>query len=183
LISFTAQWQNSLPSQPGVLCNWNTAIEENTSNFVIERSGSGSGFVPVGQVAAIGNSSTLQRYSFTDKTPLPGISYYRLKSIDLDGQFTYSRIVAVASLLTATKLMIYPNPAKEEVTVAVSLNNQQKGSFSIYDQAGRQLILTTLTMNEGINTISLPVRSLPAGIYILQLKTETGIQQTQFVKQ
>ncbi|HXB44314.1 MAG TPA: T9SS type A sorting domain-containing protein [Puia sp.] len=84
---------------------------------------------------------------------------------------------------SATHFAIYPNPAKEELTVAVSLDKKQKGLYCIYDQAGKKLVSNTVSLNEGANTIFVPVSSLPAGFYIIQLITGTIIEQSQFMKQ
>ena len=140
LISFTATAQRATASNAAVLCNWKTATEENSSHFVVERSSNGGNFIPVGQVTANGNSSIQQSYTFIDKTSLKGISYYRLKQVDLDGKFTYSAIVMVTTSSSATLFTIYPNPAKEEATLAVSLNKKQNAVYSIFDQAGRKLV-------------------------------------------
>jgi hypothetical protein len=182
LISFTANAQNASASNVTVLCNWNTATETSSSHFIIERSSNGRNFIRAGQVAATGNSSTRQSYSFIDNTPLKGISYYRLKLADRDGGFTYSRVAAVTTSSPGTFFTIYPNPSKEEITLAVSLDKKQKGFYSVYDQAGKKLVSNSVPLNDGLNTISLPVSSLPAGIYIIQLKTDSGIKQSQFIK-
>ena len=81
------------------------------------------------------------------------------------------------------EVMVYPNPAKDEATLAVSLNKKLNVVYSIYDQAGKKLISNTALLYEGINTISLPVKNLPAGIYFIQLAGDALFKQSQFVKQ
>lgn len=103
--------------------------------------------------------------------------------VDNDGKFTYSRIVAVTTTNTETLFTIYPNPVKEEAMLAVSIDKKQKALYSIYDQAGRKLLSNTVSLNEGLNSISLPVTSLSAGIYIIELQTDAVFKQSRFVKQ
>jgi hypothetical protein len=55
--------------------------------------------------------------------------------------------------------------------------------YSIYDQAGKKILSNGVLLNEGVNTIILPVNNLPAGIYLIQLKGNSLVKQTQFVKQ
>ncbi len=183
LVSFTANTENSMASNAAVRCNWSTATENNSAYFIIERSSNGRSFIPVGQVTAAGNSPDLKSYSYIDNNPLKGISYYRLKQTDRDGRFTYSQVVVVNNSNAATLFTIYPNPAKEEITMAVAMSSKQDGVYSIYDQAGKQCLSGAVSLNKGVNTISLAVRSLRAGIYIIQLKTSAGVKQSQFVKQ
>lgn len=183
LISFTAKSQNTGASTTTVACNWSTATEENSSHFVVERSSNGNGFMPIGYVMSTNNSTIQQHYSFIDHTPVKGISHYRLKMVDNDGKFTYSRIVAVTTTNTETLFTIYPNPVKEEAMLAVSIDKKQKALYSIYDQAGRKLLSNTVSLNEGLNSISLPVTSLSAGIYIIELQTDAVFKQSRFVKQ
>ncbi|NJN35007.1 MAG: T9SS C-terminal target domain-containing protein, partial [Saprospiraceae bacterium] len=62
-----------------------TASERNGSHFDVQRSKDGKTFTTIGQVKAVGNSLTLQRYEFSDENPLSGTNYYRLNAVDLDG--------------------------------------------------------------------------------------------------
>ncbi len=95
LISFTAKRQTTAGSGTSILCSWTTTSEDNSSSFIIGRSNTGSNFIPIGQVAAMGNSSNVQNYRFTDALPLDGTNYYQLKMVDIDTRFTYSPVISV----------------------------------------------------------------------------------------
>jgi hypothetical protein len=181
-MSFTAKLQGNAAANPGVLCNWSTASEDNSADFIVQRSNNGRDFVPVGRVSARGNSSGMHHYSFVDNTPLNGISYYRLKMVDVDAKFSYSKIVAVAAGQPETLFTIYPNPVKNEATLAVAVTKKQSVMYTIIDHVGKKVLSTIVTLNEGLNTISLPVSSLPAGVYIVQLKGSSFVNQAQFIK-
>lgn len=90
LTDFTAALQNN-----HTLLQWQTASEYKLSHFTIERSVNGNNFSTLSNVAAFGNSNTKINYSTIDYAPLPGTNYYRIKLVDADGQFTYSKIAAV----------------------------------------------------------------------------------------
>jgi hypothetical protein len=102
--------------------------------------------------------------------------------VDHDGNFTYSRIVAVTTGGPETLFTIYPNPIKDEATLAVTVTHKQSAAYSIVDHTGKTLFSNVVSLNEGLNTITLPVISLPKGIYIVQLKGNSMMRQLQFIK-
>ncbi|RYE18475.1 MAG: hypothetical protein EOP51_21880, partial [Sphingobacteriales bacterium] len=85
--SFTAQ-----KSGEKVLLQWKTNNEINANRFVILHGNDGIHFTAIGTVQAAGNSSTLQRYSFTHNAPLPQVNFYRIEQQDFDGKKNYSDI-------------------------------------------------------------------------------------------
>lgn len=87
---------------------WKTSFESNSEGFDIERSWDGNQFEKIGFVTGIGNSNIGSDYSFTDRSPL-FLSYYRLKQLDFDGTFSYSRVISVKS--PDAEIVAYPNPA------------------------------------------------------------------------
>lgn len=90
LLSFEAN-----PAPSGVITQWTTASEQNSDHFTIERSADRSEFKPIGTVGAAGNSQHVRDYSFIDRAPLTGTSYYRLRETDVDGTISLSKVVAV----------------------------------------------------------------------------------------
>ncbi len=79
----------------GVLLKWSTASEIDNDHFTVERSSDAVLFDGIGRVAAIGQSNTLQHYSFKDMAPGRGINYYRLRQTDTDGTTTFSSVISV----------------------------------------------------------------------------------------
>jgi hypothetical protein len=75
---------------------WQTASEQNSKEFIIERSNDGTIYNAIGAVAAAGNSQYVRQYAYTDEHPETGNNYYRLKQVDIDGKFSYSPVVRVA---------------------------------------------------------------------------------------
>src|SRR5690606_26093002 len=82
LISFTGKFVAN-----GTLLEWATATEKDNNYFEIERSQDGKEFKAIGRVGGNNNSTSINRYNFTDKDQLPGLVYYRLKQVDNDGTF------------------------------------------------------------------------------------------------
>jgi hypothetical protein len=99
--------------------SWSTSSEINTNIFDIERSINGKDFFSIGKVKAIGNSTTSQNYNFTDANVNNApMYYYRLKSVDNNGSYSYSNIIRIAKD-SKTTISLYPNPSRNIVTIEV----------------------------------------------------------------
>ena len=83
------------PGSGEVITQWTTASEQNSDHFTVERSTDRADFKPIGTVEAAGNSQHPLDYSFIDKAPVAGTSYYRLRETDTDGTISLSKVVAV----------------------------------------------------------------------------------------
>jgi hypothetical protein len=93
-----------------VRLEWITEHEINNEYFEVERSADGQDFYPLGQVAAEGGPELLTPYEYYDEAPLAGISYYRLRQVDIDGQYSFSHVVEVNFEQLA--YFVWPNPCK-----------------------------------------------------------------------
>ncbi len=100
-----------------ITCQWQTLQEQNVAKFIVEYSTHGTTFTEIGTVYATGNSATTKNYSFTHNNPAVGNNYYKLKMVDKDGGFTYSKIVNVVLGNQSLSLKVYPNPATTYVVV------------------------------------------------------------------
>lgn len=146
------------------LLQWETAQEQNTRDFIVERSTDGKTYAPIGTVDAAGNSNTARHYSFTDRTPQPNQNYYRLKQSDIDGSFTYSN-VCVVNFPVSGRLVWYTTGPGAAVVDLQQGNNEL---YSLSDASGQLLKLGQLSA--GKTTIS----GLPAGLYFVRITTSTG---------
>jgi hypothetical protein len=161
-----------------VLLQWSTSSEQNTSHFDIERSTDGNNFSAIGKVNAAGNTSSAIKYSFPDNEPATGSNFYRLKMVDIDGHFSYSKTIVVR-LENVTSLRIYPNPAKNTLYLHTSGNNEN-ALIQVVDLAGKKVKeqKVILTRNTPID-----ISNLPKSIYKIIIKTETITEHMQFVKE
>lgn len=175
LIDFTAKLANQ-----AVLLQWRSASEQNTARFEIEKSINGTSFASIGTVQAAGNSSSTKNYSFNDQQSLSGNNYYRLKMIDADGTFTYSKVVVVR-VDGKTTLQVFPNPAKNIIYVQAT-GNDKNTLVRITDGAGKIVKEQKLVLN-GTTSFSIDISSLPKGLYYLTLKDASKIQQQKIIKQ
>lgn len=148
---------------------WETAMEINNDRFEIERSIDGEEFQNLGSVVGVGNSDIAQQYSFQDQNPVFGRMIYRLKQVDFDGAFTYSgtqEILYTPGL--EVSMHVYPNPSSD--FIQVSSDGDLSGSIlKVLDQQGR--MVQTQSLGLGINQVD--IRTLPTGIYFLEVQSET----------
>jgi len=157
---------------------WTTTNEINTKNFVVERSNNGQYFTPITTLVA-NNAIGLNQYSYTDGSPLSGVSYYRLKMVDKDGLFTYSKVVVINNQLTA-KFVVYPNPTSN----VISLIHPIATTSAIVRIIGTNgSVVFTKSVAAGITQSLLDVSALPSGNYTIIFDTENMHLNTKFVKQ
>lgn len=114
-------------SNNDVSIKWSTASETNNNYFTVERSRDAIGFEMLTQVSGAGNSTCIKDYAVPDKSPLPGLSYYRLKQTDYDGKVSYSSIVPVTVESMAGEVSIYPNPSSGVVNLYISSSANEIG--------------------------------------------------------
>ncbi|AEV98879.1 hypothetical protein A4D02_10030 [Niastella koreensis] len=178
---------NTLPMEMGaftVINNRNTALlqwltysESNTSRFIIERSTDGINYIPVGTVAASGNSATLKNYRFTDDQPATGKNYYRIKLIDLDGKISYSSVRTVTFADNNFTVSISPNPVNQGIVFINSTANCNR--IELRDGTGRSVRSVAV---HGMQT-QLPVQHLTKGVYFLIVITDQGKKVEKLVIQ
>jgi hypothetical protein len=158
LSSFTALAENN--SRVNVF--WTTETEKNSSHFEIQRSSNGIHFTSIGTITAAGNSNHTQRYKFIDEQPLKGISFYRLKQFDIDGNATYTKTERVHLKDNNTWVDIYPNPFSGN-SFTIKLQKAVEGvvNIKVIDTKGRLQIHQQVN---GANTISIH-HKLAKGLY------------------
>ena len=148
--------------------NWTTSQQENTAFFVLERSRDGfTGWAEVTTLAAAGNSDDQLRYEAEDKAPFTS-SYYRLRSVDLDGSEQISDIVHLLRQ-DGSDLLVYPNPVGDAFTVDSDLATA--ATFRLLDGLGRTLRQGTIPA--GVQRTRVEAAQLPAGRYLLRIGERT----------
>lgn len=158
--------------------NWLTASEKNSSYFNVERSSNGRDFSFIGKVAARNNPSGAS-YTYTDAGALVnGTQYYRLQSVDKDGQASYSQVVRVYSDQgEQVPMLVYPNPASGSVTIESNLPGNSR--LQLFNAMGRLVLERQL--EKGAVKTQLNITSLTKGIYILKLQGNDKSNTSQLV--
>ena len=166
--SFTAE----LTPEQEVLLDWETASESNASHFEVERSLDGQNFETIGQVQA-DNLDQGSSYRFLDPTPQAGLNTYRLRQVDLNGDFSYSEIRTVLLEGTGLQFAVAPNPADDQLTIFLSDPGQSKAQLILTDETGRQVQQQELELQSG-TSFQLSATELPSGLYFLTVVTPSG---------
>ena len=161
--------------------DWITYDETNLTAFKVDRSLDGHQFTTVGKVAA-SNSHNKENYTWTDNSPLTGISFYRIEAVDIDGMPEYSNVVRVDRTTTNySRLTLFPNPVTDK-RVSIQVGNMDKGIYklTISDIAGRTIYTQDLDHPGGMlsQMIQLPT-SVSKGIYSISLCSNSS----KFLKQ
>ncbi len=173
LLSFTGRREPA-----AIRLDWATSNEHNVSNFEVQRSFNGNDFTAMGMVNA-SNSTAVSQYQLTDGTSqaikAAGNVYYRLKMVDKDGKFSYSKVVMIAPVV-APGISIYPNPVRNgKLVLRIEGNNNSKISISIQDVAGR--IYKVQSVQHVPGNVEVDVSGVAAGMYFV--KTEiSGVIRT-----
>lgn len=166
LLSFTA-----VPKEKVVDAHWTTASETNNDYFTLERSSDAYMFESVAIVDGAGNSTYKREYSCIDETPLKGLSYYRLKQTDFDGQTSYSKIVPVK--FKDTGFYIFPNPASNKVTILADQDRSTDLSIHLLDMTGRVVYHEKIRFDESnVNKHEFDVSPFARGVYTLICTSE-----------
>jgi hypothetical protein len=173
LLDFTGQLDNG-----ATLLAWHTAMEKNNDHFEVERSGANGAFVTVGEVKGVGNSDLVEGYTFTDAAPNPGVNYYRLKQVDLDGTPTYSPIIAIEVEAAGGGFTVYPNPIVDAFTVRLPANNDESYGLTLVDLSGKPVFTRQVQAQNGLIPVSLDHQPAP-GVYLLSLRSAQGQWMTK----
>ncbi len=164
LLSFTAKLQ----TQKTVLLNWQTANEVNVSHINIQRSINGKDFTSIGKV----NASCCS-YEFTDGqlSTVNSQLYYRLEMVDKDGSKTYSQIQQINIQHQTSNIVIFPNPAKDLVTIECANAKE----LLIIDYLGRTVYRSTVDNQP----LTVNTKQFSKGIYVLKAMMNNGDVKTE----
>lgn len=168
--------------------HWNTFTEANNKGFYVERSNDGINYKKLNFVsskASGGNSSVRLDYSFTDQQPMSSYNYYRLKQVDLDEKYAYSKTVLIRFDKSIYINNVYPAPATTILHVALESNIKTNMNLSVIDMNGKIVKQSAIALNKGNNIFDIDINSLSKGMYILKISgdDEAGILSEKWIKE
>ncbi len=181
-LEFTGQYNGDFTE-----LNWKTGIEDNNDHFVIERKHeSEKDFSSIGQVAAHPDPNLAQHdYQYDDfEVNKSGIYYYRLKQVDRDGRYTFSKTIAirVTDKYDNLNVDIYPNPASDLLKLELWLPEDSELEVSVFDKNGKAVLVAPFNQfkTKGRYNELLQLSSLITGQYVLQIKTSSDVIYKKF---
>ena len=174
LVDFSGKYRDK-----SITLNWSTENELNTKYFTVEKRYEQVTFIPLSNVIASGNMQSLKNYSYNDKGFLKAVNYYRLKSVDADGRYSYSKIIAVAAP-NDNAIILYPNPVRDKLILKLH-DAYSQTIIRIADLAGR--VKRQMTFNQGVTDIYINTADLPAGTYSLIIHSANLQRTISFIKE
>ncbi|MET0638227.1 MAG: hypothetical protein ABWZ25_19510 [Chitinophagaceae bacterium] len=152
-----------------IMLNWTTADELNLSSYQLDRSGDGQYFQTIGSVPSE-NATFVKTYNWLDQSPLQSINYYRLKMIDIDGAFKYSRTIRL-DMKAIKSISIYPNPVTDGILM-IQMYGQLKGehTINIYSSGGVKVISRKIAHlgNDEIRSFAID-KKIRQGVYYMEI--------------
>lgn len=172
--SITAIVQNG-----NISVGWNVENESNIANYLLEKTVDGHYFEEIGIIPSKNTHTAV--YSYSDSTAINGKYYYRIKIVDQNGNFIYSKTV-FAKILKESKSRIWPNPIQQN-EIRVNVEPSYKGAFKVrlFNSAGKLIFQKQLKEESG--TLILKTQKLAQGIYHLELtKPGNDIEILEVIK-
>ncbi|GLU54345.1 CotH kinase family protein [Dyadobacter frigoris] len=160
---------NGIAEAKSVVLNWEIAAEVNVDKYIVEISRNGKNFSAIGTVKASNDT----KYSFIHKEPASGTNYYRLRPVDMDNSFAFSRIISVF-VQNGNDIVFYPNPASTVLTIdmkQIPVNKQI--TMNVIDMYGRVILKKKFT-NSGQNEF-IDTSKMGTGRYVLQIESDQGV--------
>jgi len=166
-LSISAEWKVDFNE-----VRWSTASEHNNDVLEIERRHeSEEDFYYIGELDAAGNSTTLQNYKYHDNDiERAGRYYYRIKQVDLDGEYDYSAVVFVEVKRYDNSISLSPNPSAGVSTLSLKMATEENVEVSIIDAAGKLIksIPVKSTSGQRIDE-KIEINYLPVGVYMVHI--------------
>jgi choice-of-anchor B domain-containing protein len=153
---------------------WNTATEINVKAFEVEKLLMTNGLEDWQIINSTKANNAPSAYISFDKNPKAGTNYYRLKTVDNDGSFAYSKVIAVEFLNAKSSVFLYPNPSKNRLFLSnnASPDNQ---TVLIMDVVGKVVMRSTI----GQGRTGFDISNLSNGTYFLTVEGDVPLTFTK----
>jgi hypothetical protein len=175
LTQFTGKVESSK-----VHLQWITVSETESDHFEIESGSDGEEFSSIGKINSHGNSTVMHEYDFYDSKPSDEMNYYRLKTVDKNGEYGYSKVIAVNfNAASVFDFNIYPVPAENKIYISSFYQSEVPVTFAIVDLTGRKIkeLFNGKMISGTVSAFN--VTSLDKGIYFLKIASADGREQVK----
>jgi hypothetical protein len=167
-------------SNNNIFLDWSTASELNSNYFEIQKSVDGINFYSLGTVRAEGNSASQRNYHLTD-TKVKELNYYRLKIVDIDGHFVYSKVILIKNPKAQQNVWVVNNPFETFIKIQFARTPYQKVRFELVSLAGVRVYNKEFGSANEI-TIDLSGIYLSTGVYLLRTYTDGRVFTNKLIK-
>ena len=157
-----------------IAISWKTGQESRRDRYEIQRSLNGVSWTTIGMVQPNGGPGPQQEYNFSDNSPLPSGSMYRIASVDVDGSIRYTAIVR-SDCGAQEFIRAWPNPAPDQLFVSIGASRRSRVLINIYDNKGALVKRQQGNLLPGANQIAIDMTSFAAGTYQLHIDWNEGL--------
>jgi hypothetical protein len=165
-----------------VALDWTTSSEESLYGFDVEKSTDGISFSKLAFVPAMGRSTSKKTYYFQDPGIPAAINYYRLRQVNQDNGYQYSKIILVRSAEGAFRVL--NNPFTSTLDLQFEKVPQGPVSIRLSDMTGRQLFRSERSVSGTSRmTLDLSGYSIARGVYLLEVDYDAERHVAQVVKE
>ena len=174
LSSFTAE-----ANENEVHLSWITASELNNKMFEVERKTSETEYSTIAQIEGAGTTTEMNHYSYTDSDIDAGKYVYRLKQIDFDGTFAYSKEIEVEIANPTTYYLVqnYPNPFNPTTTITYAIPKEELVTLKVYNAIGEEVAtLVNDVQQMGSYNVNFDASSLPSGAYMYKIQAGNYVE-------
>ncbi|MEO1437865.1 MAG: T9SS type A sorting domain-containing protein [Bacteroidota bacterium] len=155
------------------LLTWETAIEEDFSHFELEFGVNGIDFTAIDRQT--GKATFGSGYAYAHSGYRAGNNYYRLKMVDLDGNYSYSDIVVInVNLVDKDTYNVFPIPTQDELFVEWTTGKATDAQLNVYDVAGKLVSNQAVQVLDGFNRFEIDMSTVAPGSYVLRVISDAG---------
>jgi hypothetical protein len=159
---------------------WSTASEQNSKYFEIQKSLNGTDYNKIGTVNAVGNSSSISIYHFTDMKPVE-FNYYRLKMVDADDHFIYSKSILIKNPFITQDLQVLNNPFETFIKLRFTKQPKSKIHVQLMSENGSKVLDRQLTATNEV-MIDLSSIHISRGAYFLRAEVDGELYVRKLIK-
>ncbi|MBC8172694.1 MAG: hypothetical protein H7X71_02210 [Chitinophagales bacterium] len=163
-----------------------TASEENSDYLNLERSAIKGGFETIGTLKAHATSAEQYEYAFVDTLPFEGVNYYRLKEVDMNGEVSYSDMIAIYAdydYMNPFLQLNSENPVHDMLSMNIFSISAGDATLKIYDAIGNEVLSSQFSAGGGRNSILLNISLLAPGAYIAFYQKDDERSEIKLMKQ
>lgn len=175
-LSFTAKENNGQ-----VQLLWKTGTETNNHGFEIQRSSDGKTYQNIGFVNSKGNANHVQEYAYTDNLIKSEGQYYRLKQIDYDGKFSFSRVINVHRQLSVASLNVYTNSTTNHVELGNISSYTEELFLHLFSMEGKLILKGKGSLKTLEKILNQQLYLISPGVYLLHITGNNEVFTTKFI--
>jgi hypothetical protein len=164
-------------SNNNVVLNWSTAMEHNNRNFEVQRSLDGTTWSVIAIMLGAGNADNITQYSYTDKNMTAAVAYYRIRQVDIDGNYDYSTVKTVRAGEATPTTKIYTSGN----AVNIEFNKEIKNPVTVRIVNMNGQVIGQLNNQQASYRITINMNNHVTGMYLVQLNDNAGWNEVKKV--